>query len=132
MKVAVPVFRSRISPVFDVAHLCLLVEYHNGEETGRHEALLTGRLPRERIAVLSREGVDVLICGAITAMTQYLAETAGIRVRAGVAGEVETILHAFREKNLDRPCFRMPGCRRRWRGRGPGFGGRDGPPSQKS
>ena len=122
MKVAVPVFRSRISPVFDVAHLCLLVSLENGNEAERKEVALRGKLPLERVAVLKEAGVHVLICGGITGTTRFLAETAGMRVLAGVAGDVEGVIRAFQERALDQPCFRMPGCRRqRWKG---GRGGR--------
>jgi predicted Fe-Mo cluster-binding NifX family protein len=117
MKVAIPVFRSRISPVFDVAHLCLLVRLRNGAEAERTEVALKGRLPMERVALLRDEGVNVLICGAITGPTRFLVETAGMRILAGVAGDVDKVLRAFRERALDQPCFRMPGCRRqRWKG----------------
>jgi len=124
MKIAVPVFRARISPVFDVAHLCLLINLRNGTEEERREVLLRGTLPQDRVAALKQEGVDVLICGGITGATRFLAENAGMRVLAGVAGDVEMVLRAFQERNLDQPSFRMPGCRRRrWKG-GRGGGSR--------
>jgi predicted Fe-Mo cluster-binding NifX family protein len=118
MKVAVPVFRSRISPVFDVAHLCLLVELENGTELRRMDVPLHGKMPAERIGALEQVGTEVLICGGITGVTRFLAERAGIRLHAGCAGEVEEILRAFAEGRLDEPCFRMPGCPRRRRRRG--------------
>ncbi len=118
MKVAIPVFRKRISPVFDAAHLCVLVECREGLEEGWRKIFLTGMNPRERVAVLLQEEVDTLICGAITGLTKNLAEAAGITVLSGIAGDVESVLEAFRGKGLDQPCFRMPGCHRRRRRNG--------------
>ena len=120
MKVAVPVFHSRISPVFDVAHLCLLVELRDGTEADRQQLVLRGKIPHERVDELRKQGVNLLICGGITGVTRVLAENAGVRVLSGVAGDVEKVLEAFRERDLDKPRFRMPGCRRRRRriGRG--------------
>lgn len=122
MIVALPVFRSRISPVFDFTHQCLLVEYRNGEESYRKCVSLAGLLPRERIDTLKRAGVNVLICGVVTGVTGYLTERSGIRVHGGVAGDVDKVLIAFRKNELDQACFRMPGCRRRRHRRGTGFG----------
>ena len=120
MKVAVPVFHSRISPVFDVAHLCLLVELRDGAEAERQQLVLMGKLPQDRVSALRKQGVDVLICAGITGVTRVLAENAGVRVLSGVAGDIEKVLKAFRARGLDKPGFRMPGCRmrRRMMGRG--------------
>jgi predicted Fe-Mo cluster-binding NifX family protein len=126
MKVALPVFRDRISPVFDAAHLCVLVECREGLEEGWRKIFLTGMNPRERIAALLQEEVDILICGAITGLTRNLAEAAGISVESGITGEVERVLNAFRGKDLDQPCFRMPGCHRRRRRSGRRTGKRRG------
>jgi len=123
MLIAVPVFRSRISPVFDVAQILFMVDVEDGVEGGRRELSLSGLRPKERSALLEREGVDLLICGAITRFSQHLVERAGIRIHAGVAGDVEQVLNAFCQNRLDQACFRMPGCcrRRGQRGRGGRF-----------
>lgn len=113
MLIAVPVFRSRISPVFDVAQTGLLVTANDGVEAGRREISLSGLRPEERSALLVREGADTLICGAITRFSRHLVEIVGIRIHGGVAGDVDQVLSAFFQNRLDQACFRMPGCCRR-------------------
>lgn len=122
MLIAVPVFRSRVSPVFDVAQTLVLVNVDDGVESGRREISLSGLRPKERSALLVREGADTLICGAITRFSRHLVEIVGIRIHGGVAGGVDQVLSAFYQNRLDQSCFRMPGCCRR-RGRH-GRGGR--------
>jgi len=123
MLIAAPVFRSTISPVFDVAQTILIATIVDGCETARKEISLNGLGPRRRVALLAREGTDALICGAITSHSQQLVETVGIRIHPGIAGDVEQVLFAFCRNRLDRADFRMPGCCRKphFRGRGRRF-----------
>jgi len=124
VRIAIPVFRSRISPVFDVAHLCLLIEQQRKDEVSREQLVLQGISPIERVAILKQEGVHLLICGGVTGMVRRRMEAAGIRVLSGIAGPFEEVLEAHRNGTLTSSRFRMPGCacrRRRggrWRGRG--------------
>lgn len=119
MRVAIPVFRSRISPVFDTAHRCLLVEYRQKEEISKQELTVHGFSASERVDIFSKEGVNLLICGGISGMVQRRMEVAGIKVLSGRAGRVEEILEAQRNGLLGSARFRMPGCpcRRRRVGR---------------
>ena len=88
MIIAVPFFKSRVSPVFDVAHLCLIARCCKGSISERREVRLEGMTPRFRVAFFEKEGVALLICGGITETTRLRLERAGIRVMAGIAGDV--------------------------------------------
>ena len=66
MKVAVPVWQGRVSPVFDVAGQLLLVELVEGVETSRREHRLPDAEPQQRAVQLSELQVETLICGAIS------------------------------------------------------------------
>jgi predicted Fe-Mo cluster-binding NifX family protein len=66
MKVAIPEWRGRVSPVFDVARNLLLVEVENGAEQARRNVDLIVKEPGARADFVARLGTDVLVCGAIS------------------------------------------------------------------
>ncbi len=123
VRIAIPQWKGRIAPVFDVAGHLLLVDVEDGDETHREEKrLVRAELPA-RAAELLGYGTDVLICGAISAPLQFRIAAAGVRVIAFVCGAVDEVLAAYLNGRLASETFAMPGCRR-WRRRG----GEDVPP----
>jgi predicted Fe-Mo cluster-binding NifX family protein len=126
MKVAVPTWGERVSPVFDVAQRLLVVDIEESVEVARREEAIpeTGLMRRAtRVADL---GVEVLICGAISMPLEQMLLSAGIQVIPQMCGLVEAVLQAFVSGTLmEQQRFLMPGCcgRRRY---GRGGGGRHG------
>jgi predicted Fe-Mo cluster-binding NifX family protein len=120
MRVAVPVWQGRVSPVFDVAGQLLLVELVKGAETCRSEHRLRDAEPEQRAAQLCELKVETLICGAISQALEALLTENGIRVHGRVCGNVDDVLRAFATGTLGQTRFVMPGCcgqaRRRFRG----------------
>ncbi len=132
MRVAVPSFRGHVSPVFDWAQCIVMVDYDGGRETARREESLAEVAPPFRPGFLARVGVGTLVCGGISRPLAEMVQMRGIRVMAGVAGEIGAVLAAFFAGRLPALEFTMPGwgflpppCgpgmrrRRRFRG-GPG------------
>ena len=107
--VAVPVFRSRIAPVFDSCTKALLIAIRHGQETDRSELPLKAFSSFERLLLFQRAGVTDLICGGISGVLHNMLETSGVRVIPGIAGEVEDVLGAFLANRLSESKFRMPG-----------------------
>ena len=64
MKLAIPVWQGRISPVFDVAGQLLLVELADGREVARQERMVDETAADERSRKLAELGVETLICAA--------------------------------------------------------------------
>jgi len=132
MRIAIPQWQGRVSPVFDVAANLLLVDVADTREVGRQEVPLTAVHPAYRAQELARLPVNVLICGAISRPLEMAVCSLGVQVIAQVCGQVEEVLKAFLEGRLSNPVFLMPGCcgrrRRLQRGRGRGFGRGHGPP----
>ena len=110
MKIAIPVWQGRISPVFDSSRRILLLEVEAGRVLARSEAPIGGELPQERARQLSDLGAEVLVCGAISRPLAELVAQAGIRLIPFIAGEVEEILRAYLEGRLQSAEFLMPGC----------------------
>lgn len=107
--VVVPVFRSRIAPVFDTCAKALFIAIRHGHEIDRSELPLRAFSSFERLALLQRAGATDLICGGISEVLHNMLETSGVRVIPGIAGEVEEVLGAFLANRLSESKFRMPG-----------------------
>jgi len=110
MKIAVPIWNDRVSPVFDTARQVLLVDYVNGEPIARAEEVIDDTTLPQRAAKLLKLEVDVLICGAISRPLQSILSGAGISVIPFVAGSVDEVLSAYIQDNLGDARLRMPGC----------------------
>ncbi|WP_457571628.1 NifB/NifX family molybdenum-iron cluster-binding protein [Desulfovulcanus sp.] len=60
------------------------------------------------ISLLKSCGVDILVCGGISGCTIHILQNSGILVIPWIAGTVEQVLSALRDKTLDK--LAMPGC----------------------
>jgi predicted Fe-Mo cluster-binding NifX family protein len=110
LKVAVPAWQGRVSPVFDVAEQVVLVDLDESDDGSRHTESLGSTGPHERARRLAELGVNVLVCGAISWPLEALVAASGIRVIPLVCGEVAEVVRAFRDGKLEDQRFAMPGC----------------------
>ncbi len=119
MKIAIPIWNSRVSPVFDVARKVLIIDVENGVEKGRYEHHLESTDLVARAAEIANLRIDVLICGAISRPLETMIMANGVKVIAQTCGEVEEVLEAYISGKLfTLEQFFMPGCWRqgkRWR-----------------
>ena len=128
MRIAIAHWQGRISPVFDAAGNLMLVDVEDGREVQREERKLEGPHPLARAAEVAAMGVDILICGAISAPVEARLASSGVRVAGFICGAVQQVLEAFLRGGLANREFAMPGChgRRYGGGRGKGAGRRGG------
>ena len=115
MKVALPIWNSRVSPVFDTAERMLIVDINGDSVAGSEEYQFHDVFPPLRSRELCDIGVDVLICGAISNPLAGMIHDAGIKLLPWVSGEVDEVLDAFRRGELSDSRYFMPGCRGRRR-----------------
>lgn len=119
MKIAIPVWNERVSPVFDVAEKILIADVESGIEQARSEYQLESTNPAARATEIANLGIDVLICGAISRPLEAMIMANGVKVIAQTCGEVEEVLEAYISGRLfTLEQFFMPGCWRqgkRWR-----------------
>jgi len=110
-RVAIPVFQSRVSPVFDCCSRALLVDLEPGQnrEVKRIEITLENLTVSERLNLLNKLRVTIVICAGISQSFHDRLIAARISPIAGVAGEVEQVLSAYMCNELDDACFYMPG-----------------------
>lgn len=95
MKIAIPVFGTRVSPRFDCAQVFLLVTLDGGRTTDRQELAAGEWAPHERINRLVEQGATAVICGGIDWWSAASLHSAGISVHHGVTGEVDHALAAW-------------------------------------
>jgi len=111
MKIAIPRWKDRVSPVFDVADTIWIVETHSRRPLEKSEHKLSATEPAARAAELAGLGADLLICGAVSTPLEAALRAAGVEVVPFVCGPVEEVLGAHLDGKLHGPAYRMPGCR---------------------
>ncbi len=95
MKIAIPMFTTRVSPRFDFASKILIAAIADRKVIERQEFSLINLNPIRRNSLLCELGVNVLICGGISTFARRLAVGNGIDVIPMVQGEIEEVLNLF-------------------------------------
>ena len=127
MRIAIPVWEGRISPVLDVAEHLLIADVDAGQEISRSQEKVGPLLLPQRARRFSELGVDVVICGAISRSLADMLLASGIGVFPCIIGEVEDVLRSYLDDGVPDSRFFMPGYagppgRRRRHGQGFGRG----------
>jgi predicted Fe-Mo cluster-binding NifX family protein len=112
MKIAIPVWENKVSPVLDTASRLLVVELKEGGEMSRFEIYLDERDLTRRCLRIQGLGIDTLICGAVTRYFSDMLTTSGINIVPGFSGRPDEVLDACFEGKLGQGEFLMPGWSR--------------------
>ena len=116
MRVAIPVFDDRVSPVFDAGRRVVLVDIEGGREIRRTVQIIEEPELGPRARRVAELGADVLICGAISRPLETMLLSAGVEVIPQTCGSLEAVIRAFLSGRLTERAFMMPGsCGRRRR-----------------
>jgi len=122
LRVAIPYWGNRISPVLDTAENFLFVDIQNGKCVKKDEISFSGKSHFEKVDYLKKHSVNWLLCGAISDYYYNLFSAKRIKIIPWLRGDIDHVLEAFLCNNLFEPGFVMPGCkgfgRRRRRLRG--------------
>jgi predicted Fe-Mo cluster-binding NifX family protein len=117
MRVAMTIWGDRVSPVLDCSRNLLVAEIAGGEVVGRKtECFDAGSLPAT-LRELWQQGVQVLICGAVSQELATVIESCNVKLLPFVAGDVEKILETVAQGGSV-SAFAMPGCQCAGRCRG--------------
>ena len=103
MKVAIPMFNTRVSPRFDFAPKVLIAKVDSGKVVEREHYSLINLNTIRRGTLLREHGVNVVICGGISNFSVRLLLENGMQVIPMVAGELEEVLSQFVNGHLDTP-----------------------------
>ena len=118
MRVAIPIWGDRISPVLDVARELLVIDVEQGLETGRRVLPLHGNSLSERVACLKENDINCLLCGAVSNIFLNHLSANDLEVNPWLMGRADDVLQAYVQGRLSESRYAMPGCcgRRRRRG----------------
>jgi predicted Fe-Mo cluster-binding NifX family protein len=108
-KIAIPTFQKRVSPVLDTCKHILVINCKNGSEIDRENIFLGDMTLNERCRIFEKIGVSVIICGGISEAFGKILKDVKLRLKNGIAGEIEDVLSAYFSGCLDNPKFYMPG-----------------------
>ena len=101
MKVAMPLFRDRISPRFDVCPEIWIIELSNGEVINQEKWPMESFNLQQRLDQLTSKRVDKIICGGIDSFCIDQLGNRGIDVIHNVAGEAGEVLNLFIRGRLE-------------------------------
>ena len=108
-RIAIPIFRHRVSPVLDTCTRLLIIDYEGHTEVDRREVVIDIYSPSERMEIVRKLNPDAVICCGISERFDRMLQATGIRLICGIAGDVQQVAEAYICNRLDAPCFRMPG-----------------------
>lgn len=123
-RIAITIWRERVSPVFESAARVLAVDLEENKEISRREYLLpvncqtghgAGRYMAEgdylfrKVQRLNDIGAKVLICGAISDRLIGLLNSRGVSVIGWISGGVGEVISAYIDDSIYDPAFLMPG-----------------------
>ena len=111
MRIAIPIWEDKVSPVFDTALRLLVVEVENQKETSRFVYYIEEQDLTRKCHRIRNLDVDILICGAVSRPYFRSLLATGIRVISGIAGNPEEVLKAYLKGTLSHSRFSMPGCK---------------------
>jgi predicted Fe-Mo cluster-binding NifX family protein len=112
MKLAIPEFNGRVSPVFDCCRRLLVIDTSVEGPNRIASQDWSEVVCVKRSGRLREMGVRILLCGGISTDLAREIEAGGVEVIPWVSGEINEVLDAYLEGRLPDPRFTMPGCRR--------------------
>jgi len=118
MKIAIPLFGTRISPRLDCAKKILLIhaEEKDRQVVSFEETDFQAGIAGENIEFYLSNEIAVIICGGISIEMQDLLIKHKIKVISWVTGEADKALDLFLEGKLVSGAMLCPGMRvKRWR-----------------
>jgi predicted Fe-Mo cluster-binding NifX family protein len=104
MKIAIPLFGSRISPRFDFSPEMWIITVENGEAVNQERFAMANLNLPQRIEQIASSGVDKVICGGIDKFSLNQLGNKGVEVVHDVIGEAEIAFHLLLRGRL-RPGF---------------------------
>ena len=112
MRIAIPIWEGKVSPVFDTALRLLVVEVENKKEAARFIYYIDEQDLTRRCRRLRNLEVDILICGAVSHPFLQMLLASGLDVIQQISGRAEEVLEAYLQGNIFPSRFLMPGCKR--------------------
>lgn len=107
MRIAVPIWEGRVSPVFDTATRLVIIEVQGNKELKRFEADISTEELHKKCDLINELKIDCLICGAISRIFLERLNALDIKVIYGISGKVDMVVNAYLNNKHFK--FTMPG-----------------------
>lgn len=101
MKVAIPIFQTKVSPRFDSSKGFVLFDVEYNSIVDREKLITIGWSDSAKIKHLIDLGIDTLICGGIDRVSMQQLSANDIRVFAWVTGEIEDAIWCYLGNRLE-------------------------------
>jgi predicted Fe-Mo cluster-binding NifX family protein len=111
MRIIVPIWEDKISPVLDTASKLLILDTADDNSISRTETLFDEQDMSRRCFRICKLAADIVICGAVSRTFSERLKASGIHMIQGISGKTEDIIDAYFNGNLRQSRFLMPGCR---------------------
>ncbi len=111
-RAAITVWEDRISPVFESSGFLLIVKVLRGLVTDRSIIPFDPEKLQELVSLFRRDGISVLICGAITNEQAEIMQKAGIEIVSFISGNQKDVLKLLQDSQPAWDLIKMPGCRK--------------------
>lgn len=102
--VAIPLFGHEVAPRFCFALEALAIRFDSGEEVSRRTLPISGLPWFERLRLLAKQDVGLLLCSGFNRRLLPIAEGLGITVVWGLVGDVEAVLDQLERGQLPERC----------------------------
>jgi len=112
MKIAIPIWEDKVSPVFDTALRLLVVDVDGNKEASRFIYYIGEQDLARKCQHIRTLDLDLLICGAVSHPFLHMLLASGLEVIQQISGKAEEILEAYLKGNIYNARFLMPGCKR--------------------
>jgi len=109
MRVAVPLFKERISPHFSTSAEVLLVDVKGKRIIDERRTYWEELKASEKIEKLNRWGVNVLLCGGITRSDKVKIESLNIDVVSELMGDAKDVLDRWLRQFIPKDYFHRHG-----------------------
>jgi predicted Fe-Mo cluster-binding NifX family protein len=96
-KIAICAFEERICPRFDMTREVLILDERGPEKKPGEKMYLPLILPEDRLRILVRKGVQLVIVGGIQERFQQMFQRQKVEVIWGVMGKIEDVIQAYRQ-----------------------------------
>ena len=110
MKIAIPVWEGRISPVLDAADRILVVETRDDAVVSKRFFHIGGLNWLDKARAIKQQA-GILICGALTKPLEEYLLSLGVVLHPWVMGNAEEIVEMYSNGTVPGPECKMPGCR---------------------
>ena len=112
MRIAIPIWEDKVSPVLDTALRLLIVEAEGRRESSRFIYYIDEQDLTRRCLRIKNLNVDILICGAVSGCFLRMLLASEVEVIQEISGPAEEVLEAYLSGNIFHSRFSMPGCKR--------------------